>query len=99
MVKNWNLATKIYDALLEKGADLGNASIYIIEKVLNDNEAAQQSVQRTDGAYCPKGHLLFSDGTCPRCERVFPIGRSREPRDASLPPKEVYVNSRSSVTL
>jgi hypothetical protein len=52
MANNWNLATKIYDALKDKGADLGSASIYIIEKVLNDHESAQPSVEPTGGKLC-----------------------------------------------
>lgn len=57
MANNWNLATKIYDALKDKGADLGNASIYIIEKVLNDHDSAQQSAQSDE----PKGDAPKGD--------------------------------------
>jgi hypothetical protein len=35
-VENHNLAVRIFDALSTKGVVMGNASIYIIEKVLND---------------------------------------------------------------
>lgn len=38
-----NLAVRIYDALNKKGASLGNASVFIIESVIE--ESAQQSVQ------------------------------------------------------
>jgi hypothetical protein len=31
-------------------------------------------VKKTDaGYYCPKGHLLYSNGMCGRCEEYFPI--------------------------
>lgn len=70
MANNWNLATKIYDALEDKGADLGNASIYIIEKVLNDHDSAQQSVQSDEAICTAQYHIMLAskgDSFCGVC--------------------------------
>ena len=39
-VENHNLAVRIYDALNAKGAGLGNVSIGIIERVINEGTCA-----------------------------------------------------------
>lgn len=39
----WDLACKIFDALKEKGALVGNASIYIIEKVLEEEDKNEKT--------------------------------------------------------
>ena len=43
MSRYFELAEKIYEALLAKGAGIGNASIPIIIKVLEENEAVEHS--------------------------------------------------------
>lgn len=54
------LSVMIYDALNAKGAGLGDASIGIIEKAIDEFNAAQQSVQAD-------GSMWLADYPCPLC--------------------------------
>ena len=42
MKENQKLAVAIYEALNAKGAELGNVSIFIIEKAIEIHQAAEQ---------------------------------------------------------
>ena len=67
-VETHNLAVRIYDALNKKGAGLVNASIGIIESVIE--ESAQQSVHPTVLMPCACGgerQLLIR---CPKCGSI-----------------------------
>lgn len=73
MSRYFELAEKIYEALLAKGAGIGNASIPIIIKVLEENEAVEHSVQ-SDGEACPDDrHMYYIEFLnyifCPYCSQ------------------------------
>lgn len=66
---NWELAHRIVSELNVNGAGLGNASIYIVMNVL-DNQSSGLTPRALDAACtCAKNPIIKPvNGVCPVCE-------------------------------